>query len=324
MEIASTLVNNHINMPAMPAVAPAPPTLPSMLRNIPLPTKTNISSTGNALPIPPRPCGRVDRRSGSGSGSPSITAMMRVTPALMPPGKSPSRKCGTMTCEMMRLAMTSGSAPSRPVPTSMRTARSFFATSRMTPSSGAPRPDLPRAPRRGWNIARWFPAASSARSARRTGCPSAFRTGAGGFPAPRFCSGLSVCVRSVTGDRSGGTATGLSCAKAADATSTNSSASTSSQESAACGAARRSRQLGNAVINVFGLRELMRLLQPGFSSWGGVRCGSCCCGPDSVRPKSTAGGRAMSRSFSTEKFCFGSWPNTFAVRLVGNERTVTL
>lgn len=95
-ETAMTLVNTHINIPARPAVAPAPPTLPKMARRIPLPTKTNISRIGSALPMPWVSL-RSELRSGGGSGSPSITAMIRVIAALMPPEKSPSRKCGVMT-----------------------------------------------------------------------------------------------------------------------------------------------------------------------------------------------------------------------------------
>jgi hypothetical protein len=65
-----------------------------------------------------------------------------------------------------------------------------------------------------------------------------------------FCSGLSVCVRSVTGELSGGTAIGVSCANAVNA---NSNVSNSSQGKAARGAARRPRVLANATINVFAL-----------------------------------------------------------------------
>ena len=45
---------------------------------------------------------------------------------------------------------------------------------------------------------------------------------------------------------------------------------------------------------------------------------------DGGAPKSTVGGRAISLSFSTVNCGFSLWPNTIAVRLVGNERTVTL
>ena len=51
---------------------------------------------------------------GAGSGSPSITAMIRSTPAEMPPAKSPLLNFGVMISSMMRFAVTSVSAPSRP------------------------------------------------------------------------------------------------------------------------------------------------------------------------------------------------------------------
>ena len=40
--------------------------------------------------------------------------------------------------------------------------------------------------------------------------------------------------------------------------------------------------------------------------------------------KSTFGAVEISFSFSTEKFAFGLYPNTIAVRLVGTVRIVTL
>ena len=51
---------------------------------------------------------------GTGSGSPSITLTRRVIPAVIPPSKSPLLKRGTITSSMMRRAVTSVSAPSRP------------------------------------------------------------------------------------------------------------------------------------------------------------------------------------------------------------------
>jgi hypothetical protein len=41
-------------------------------------------------------------------------------------------------------------------------------------------------------------------------------------------------------------------------------------------------------------------------------------------PKSTVGGREISASFCTVKFGFTEYLNIIAVRLVGNERSVTL
>ena len=55
-----------------------------------------------------------DRAGGAGNGSPSITPMMRSTPSEMPPAKSPLRNFGVMISSMMRLEVTSVSAPSRP------------------------------------------------------------------------------------------------------------------------------------------------------------------------------------------------------------------
>ena len=51
---------------------------------------------------------------GGGNGSPSMTFMILLSPTLMPPKKSPSLNRGTMTSSMMRFAVISGSAPSRP------------------------------------------------------------------------------------------------------------------------------------------------------------------------------------------------------------------
>ncbi len=92
--------------------------------------------------MPPRPCGPSQCCSGSGSGSPSTTAIMRSTPATMPPAKSPSRKRGVMVSSMMRFATRSVSAPSSPRPTSMRSARSCIATRSSAPSSGFSRPSF--------------------------------------------------------------------------------------------------------------------------------------------------------------------------------------
>ena len=46
--------------------------------------------------------------------SPLIAAIIAVAPAATPPGKSPCRNRGTISPSMIRLAVTSGSAPSRP------------------------------------------------------------------------------------------------------------------------------------------------------------------------------------------------------------------
>ena len=84
-------------------------------RRMPLPTNTNISSTGSAVPKPsplgaPRwPRARLRQRLAFDQRDDA-----RRRPRVMPPKKSPLRKRGTMTCSMMRFASTSGSAPSRP------------------------------------------------------------------------------------------------------------------------------------------------------------------------------------------------------------------
>ena len=49
------------------------------------------------------------------SGSPLTTAIICSTPASMPPSKSPCLKCGAMVSSMIRFAIASGSAPSKPV-----------------------------------------------------------------------------------------------------------------------------------------------------------------------------------------------------------------
>ena len=52
--------------------------------------------------------------SGAGSFSPSMTRIIRSMPAEMPPAKSPLLNFGVMSSSMMRLVVTSVSAPSRP------------------------------------------------------------------------------------------------------------------------------------------------------------------------------------------------------------------
>ena len=125
--------------PATPPVATEPRARPKMARRIVEATNTTKNRIGRMLPIPwgPSQC-----CSGSGSGSPSTTAIMRSTPAAMPPAKSPSRKRGVMVSSMMRLATRSVSAPSRPRPTSMRSVRSCIATRSSAPSSGFSRPSF--------------------------------------------------------------------------------------------------------------------------------------------------------------------------------------
>ncbi len=74
------------------------------------PTSASDEQRPAALNAARRP--RAARRApAAGSGSPSMTRIMRSTPALMPPKKSPSRKRGTITSSMMRLAVASGARP---------------------------------------------------------------------------------------------------------------------------------------------------------------------------------------------------------------------
>src|SRR5262245_24404015 len=98
---------------------------------------------------------------------------------------------------MMRFAYASGTAPSRPYPTSRRSFRSFFATTRMTPSSVPLRPTFHASATRieYWSIASgavvgttstaiWLPLRASKSASRRS--------------RSAICSALSVPVRSVT------------------------------------------------------------------------------------------------------------------------------
>jgi hypothetical protein len=50
--MTSVLVRTQTITAAMLAVTEAPPNLPSIPRRMPLPTKTSISNSGNALPNP--------------------------------------------------------------------------------------------------------------------------------------------------------------------------------------------------------------------------------------------------------------------------------
>src|SRR3981081_4846107 len=65
-----------------------------------------------------------------------------------------------------------------------------------------------------------------------------------------------------------------------------------------------------------------RLLQRS-SGWS-IQSPNYFAGADDGGLKSTFGAVEISFSFSTEKFGFSLYPNAIAVRLVGNERTLTL
>src|SRR5262245_10452440 len=118
-----------------------------------------------------------------------------------------------MASLMMRFASPSGIAPSSPRPTSMRSLRSFLATTRITPSSTFARPIFQASATRieycsivsssvvgSISTAIWLPFARS-KSRRR---------------ASRLCTcdGESVPVRSVTRPVSGGTATSAAAGSA--------------------------------------------------------------------------------------------------------------
>ena len=82
----------------------------------------------------------LQRGSGGGNSSPSMTPITRSTPASMPAPNSPARKAGRIVSSMTRFETRSVSAPSRPRPTSMRIRRSCCAMSRIAPSSTPLRP----------------------------------------------------------------------------------------------------------------------------------------------------------------------------------------
>src|SRR6185437_4187584 len=101
---------------APPAVAD-PTSRPSRRRDTAPMPKTAISVNGlnglrKVIQASSEPCEASGR--GAGSGSPSTTPIIRERPAAMPPAKSPVLKRGTITSSMMRRAVTSVSAPSRP------------------------------------------------------------------------------------------------------------------------------------------------------------------------------------------------------------------
>ena len=139
MESPSACVTTQAMPPATPPVATEPSARPKIARRIVEAMNTTKNRIGR---MPPRPCGPSQCCSGSGSGSPSTTEIIRSTPAAMPPAKSPSRKRGVMVSSMMRFETRSVSAPSSPRPTSMRSARSCIATRSSAPSSGFSRPSF--------------------------------------------------------------------------------------------------------------------------------------------------------------------------------------
>src|SRR3954469_14974993 len=111
---ASDAAMNQNSAATAPPVASEPNSLPNIPRRIPPPKITATIKNGLngsiSLRLPKFCC----RCTGCGSGSPSTTRRMRLTPSDIPPAKSPLRNFGVITSSMMRLAVTSVSAPSRP------------------------------------------------------------------------------------------------------------------------------------------------------------------------------------------------------------------
>ncbi len=105
--------STQVRNPSRPPVASAPPTRPNRRRKAVPPAIANTNRNGSTWNRPGTPCAG-ERASGSGSGSPSMTRSMRSTPVAIPPAKSPRRNAGTMSSSMMRFAVASGKAPSRP------------------------------------------------------------------------------------------------------------------------------------------------------------------------------------------------------------------
>jgi hypothetical protein len=91
------------------------------------------SQSGGPSPVP-----RSSRRSGRSSHSAESvvsTVTMSSTPRTTPSVKSPRWNHGTIALVMMTFDSASVSVPSSPYPTSIRTRRSFGATSSSTPLS---------------------------------------------------------------------------------------------------------------------------------------------------------------------------------------------
>ena len=92
---ASDPMASHATSPTTPPVAAEPISRPSRVRSNPPTTNTPKMTRGlnrKSICSPPKVC----CGSGAGSGSPSMTAMMRSTPAEIPPAKSPVLNFGVM------------------------------------------------------------------------------------------------------------------------------------------------------------------------------------------------------------------------------------
>src|ERR1700676_680106 len=116
-ETISEPKTNHATSPIKPPVVSEPNSRPKMPRMTPPSTRmammVNVLS-GLRSQVRSELCCCCCRCGGAGNGSPSMTPMIRSTPAEIPPAKSPLRNFGVMISSMMRLVVTSGSAPSRP------------------------------------------------------------------------------------------------------------------------------------------------------------------------------------------------------------------
>jgi len=103
-----------------PPVAADPISRPSVARIRPPSNSTGMIRNGLSGSMLNDPglcqCGG----SGAGSCSPSIIRIIRLTPAVMPPAKSPALNFGVMSSSIMRLVVASVRLPSRPYPTSIR------------------------------------------------------------------------------------------------------------------------------------------------------------------------------------------------------------
>jgi len=104
---------NQIKAATPPPAMIEPSSRPKIVRKMPPPTSVMIRRNGKYSPIKPR-SGTSPSGSGAGSDSPSITFRMQSAPSAMPPAKSPLRNFSAMISSIIRLAVASFSAPSRP------------------------------------------------------------------------------------------------------------------------------------------------------------------------------------------------------------------
>ena len=138
-----------------PTIAPTPmlvmaaPGVPNRRRSRPATIVPKMISGTNA-PSRSLPASTLCRGmpAGVGSASPSMRFITASTPALMPPAKSPRAKAGPISSRVMRVAVTSGIAPSSARATLIQTLRSCGATAINTPSPTSRRPIFQASPTR--------------------------------------------------------------------------------------------------------------------------------------------------------------------------------